>query len=244
MDVLNIALVRLGHQKEPVNQVYLENWSSKLFKVTSRAAIDFTPDAHGGGWEYPDTQLRELVRPVPLADITVALVSAPLERNFYSRRLGNGVVVFSIHEMAPILSAANYRLEQFLIRNLYQLAVYFRALGSVPASDQLTWSHHDIRGCLFDMNAHKSDILYSMHLPKLCDACRTRFRECQVDSSFLPTLDRELRRLRRGLFYRALDWIKIHPLWSLAITASFGIVLNIAASIIFEKASRAWPWLR
>jgi hypothetical protein len=244
MDKLNIALIRLGHQKESLDRQYVESWPSKLFRVAFRATIDFPPDAQGDGWEYPDSQLRDLVRPIDSADITVIVVGAPLERNFYSRRLGNNVVAITLHEMAPIVSAANYRLEHFLIRSLYQLTVYFRALGSIPASDDMSWSHLDIRGCLFDMNVYKTDILYSMHIPKLCDACRTRTRERQVDADFLPALDRELSKLRRGLFYRAADWVKLHPLLSLGITAAFGITLNIMASVIFEKISRAWPWLR
>ena len=174
----------------------------------------------------------------------VALVSAPLDRNFYSRRLGKNVVVLSIHEMAHILNAGNFRIEHFLLRNIYQIAIYFHALsGLIPDSNSLSWSHHDIRGCLFDMNSQKSDILYSMHQPKLCDACRTRVGQHQVDPALLSTLEGELRKLRRKLFYRVVDWVKTHPISSLLITAAFGISLNVIASIIFEKAKRIWPWL-
>lgn len=244
MRVLNVALVSLGHQKQPVDVALLEKWPSGILKINHRAAIAYTPNGKGGSWEYPDDQLRALVQPLDGADITVVLVSAPIERNFYSRRLGNNVVVFSIHEIAHILNAANFRIEHFLLRNIYQIAIYFHALnGSVPDSNSLSWSHHDIRGCLFDMNSQKSDILYSMHQPKLCDACRTRIGQHQVDPAFLTTLDGELRKLRRRLFYRIVDWVKSHPIYSLLITAAFGISLNVVASIIFEKAKRLWPWL-
>lgn len=244
MRQLDVALVSLGHQKQPIDGAFLGSWSSKIIKLRYGAAIEFTPNAQGRRWEYPDTQLRELVRPVEGADLTVAIVSAPIERNFYSRRLGNNLVVFSIHEMTHILNAGHFRIEHFLLRNIYQIAIYFHALGgTVPDSDELSWSHHDIRGCLFDMNSQKTDILYSMHQPTLCDACRTRLRQKQVDSALIPALDNELRRIRRQLFYQAVDWVKSHPIYSLLITAVFAISLNVIASIIFEKAKRLWPWL-
>ena len=244
MRKLNVALVSLGHQKQPVDMTFLANWRSESFKIASTELIAYTPNATGDNWEYPDSQLQKLVKPVRGADITFAVVSAPIERNYYSRRLRNNVVVFSIHEMAHILNEANFRIEHFLLRNIYQIAIYYQTQNdSVPESDLLSWSHHDIRGCLFDMNSQKSDILYSMHQPKLCEACRTRIGQHQIDPAFLGALDRELRRLQRKLFYRIVDWVKAHPINSLLITAGFGISLNVVASIIFEKGKRVWPWL-
>ena len=244
MRKLNIALITLGHQKEPIDINYLCGWQSNIFTITHRGAKPYTPDATGSNWEYPDSQMRKLVAPVKDADITVALVSAPIERNYNSRRLGNNIVVYSIHEMAHILSTANFRIEQFLLRNIYQITVYFHVLdGKVGKSDEVSWSHHDIRGCLFDMNSQKSDILYSMHQPILCEACRTRVGGTQIDPNFLLTLNSELKRIRRKLYFRIVDWVKVHPLYSLLITAIFGVSLNLIASIIFEKLKRVWPLL-
>lgn len=244
MRKLNVALVTLGHQKEPIDINYICRWRSNVITIKHEGDIPYTPNAKGANWEYLDAQLRRLISPVKGADITIAIVSAPIERNFYSRRLGDNVVVYSIHEMAHILRNANFQLEQFILRNIYQIAVYFHVLnGKVPSSEEVSWSHHDIRGCLFDMNSQKSDILYSMHQPSLCVACRTRVGQKQVDPSLLPTLDTELQRLRRKLFFQIADWIKLHPIYSLALTATFGIALNIVASIIFEKSKRVWPWL-
>jgi hypothetical protein len=241
---VNCAKVGLGHQKEFIDIRYLCKWHSRIISITHSAAISFTPNAKGNSWEYPDAQLRKLVNPIEGADLTVAIVSAPIERNYYSRRLGNNVVVYSIHEMAHILRSANFQIEHFILRNIYQIAIYYHVLnGVIPESDSVSWSHHDIRGCLFDMNAQKSDILYSMHQPKLCDACRTRIGQQQVDPNLLSTLDTELPRLRRKLFFQIVDWVKMHPIYSLLLTAAFGITLNILASIIFEKAKRIWPWL-
>lgn len=244
MRTLNVALVSLGQQKQPIDMALLCQWRSRVVSIHHAAAIAYTPNAIGNAWQYPDDQLRNLVKPVEGADITVAIVSAPIERNFYSRRLGNNVVVFSIHEMAHILNAANFQLEHFILRNIYQIAIYFHALnGSVPDSNSMSWSHHDIRRCLFDMNSQKTDVLYSMHQPKLCDACRARIGQHQVDPDLLHALDAELPRLRRKLFFQIVDWVKLHPIYSLLLTAAFSIALNIIASIIFEKAKRAWLWL-
>lgn len=224
MRALNVALITLGHQKQPVDIGYLKGWRSRIFLIGRITAIAHSPDATGDTWEYPDDQLSELIKAVPAADMTVAIVSAPVAQNFYSRRLKDNVVVLSLHEIAHILNSANFRLEHFVLRNIYQFSVYYHALGgTIPTVDSVSWSHDDIRGCLFDMNSQKSDILYSMDQPKLCEVCRTRLGSYAVDPEFLPALTSELQRLRKRLYFRMADWVKSHPIYALVITAAFGI---------------------
>ena len=74
-------------------------------------------------------------------------------------------------------------------------------------------------------------------------SCRTRVGGTQIDPNFLLTLNSELKRIRRKLYFRIVDWVKVHPLYSLLITAIFGVSLNLIASIIFEKLKRVWPLL-
>jgi ElaB/YqjD/DUF883 family membrane-anchored ribosome-binding protein len=80
-----------------------------------------------------------------------------------------------------------------------------------------------------------------MHRPILCLACRTHVQRRQIDPQFLPTLDNELDRLRKALYHRMTNLVKAQPIAALAITAAFGLVLNILASITFEKLKIVWP---
>ena len=93
------------------------------------------------------------------------------------------------------------------------------------------------------MNANKSDIVFSMHKPKLCDGCRARVQDKQVNSGFLPALNNELSRIKKALYFRMVEWVKAHPLHALTITAFSAVILNLIATIIYEKAKCLLPWL-
>jgi hypothetical protein len=59
----------------------------------------------------------------------------------------------------------------------------------------------------------------------------------------LPAIDRELRKIEKERFYRISDWVRGHPILALIVAGVSSVALNVAASIIFEKAKRILPWL-
>jgi hypothetical protein len=89
------------------------------------------------------------------------------------------------------------------------------------------------------MNANKQDIVLSMHRPTLCVACRSRLLSAQLTPSIMPALDRELSRLKKDLFYRIADWVQHHPVWSLAIAATSGLLLNLVANFLYDVVKEA-----
>lgn len=222
---------------------YLEGWPSQIIKLSHGSSVGHLPDAEGENWEYTCDQLRSLVHADSNANFTVALISAPLEDNYYMRRLGDKVAVLSLFEMAEIVRFSDFKVEDYILRNIYELAVLYAANDALIPSDAHSWAHDDVRGCLFDMNANKSDIVFSLHQPKLCDACKARTLSKQVDPGFLPALTNELQKIKKALYFRMAEWVKAHPILALIVTAIFAILLNLGASIIFEKAKRLFPWL-
>jgi hypothetical protein len=42
-----------------------------------------------------------------------------------------------------------------------------------------------LRGCLFDFNGIKSDLIYSSHSPTICDECKERLRTEKVSETFI-----------------------------------------------------------
>jgi len=243
MHPLKVTIVSLGSLKYPVSMSYLEGWKSRIINLSHGASVGHLPDAEGENWEYTCDQLRSLVHADSNANFTVALISAPLEDNYYMRRLGDKVAVLSLFEMAEIVRFSDFTIENYILRNIYELAVLYAANGALIPSDAHSWAHDDVRGCLFDMNANKSDIVFSLHQPKLCDACKARALSKQVDSGFLPALTKELQKIKKALYFRMAEWVKAHPILALIVTALFAILLNLVASIIFEKAKRLFPWL-
>lgn len=242
MHPLKVTIVLLGSLKYPVSMSYLEGWRSQIIKISHGASVGHLPDAEGDNWEYTSNQLGSLVHADNNASFTVALISAPLEGNYYMRRLGDKVAVISFFEMAEIVRFSDFTIENYIIRNIYELAVLYVANGALIPSDAYSWAHDDVRGCLFDMNANKSDIVFSLHKPKLCDACKARVLLKQVDSGFFPALSKELQKIRKALYFIMSEWVKDHPILALIVAALSATSLNLIASIIFEKAKCQFPW--
>lgn len=235
MRPIKVALVSIGGLKHRVDIPYLENWRSEILKIDHKSSIPLLPDASGPDWPYMKSQLCALMRPDSQSDFTVGLINAPLEDNYYMRRLDDKLAILSLFEMAEIARLFNFTLENFILRNLYELAVLHAASGGVFASDAESWAHHDIRGCLFDLNANKSDIVFSMHKPTLCHTCHERVLKNQIDPKFISTLNKELSRIRKTLYVRIAEWVEAHPLRALAMTGAFAILLNLIANFLFEK---------
>lgn len=243
MTPIKISLVLLGNLKYPINIAQLQSWDSQILQIHQRTAVGHLPDAVGDNWEYTDAQLLEVIGAEQDVDITLGLISLPLESNYYMRRLSDRVAVVSLHEMAEIMRYSGFSLENYILRNAYELVVLFIGNGKLIPAGYTTWVHDEVRGCIFDMNSNKFDIIFSMDQPTLCQACRTRLLSKQTPADLIPRLDRELRRIRKPLYLRIIEWVKIHPIIALLLTATFSVALNLAASIIYEKAKHLWPWL-
>jgi hypothetical protein len=243
MHPLKVTIVSLGSLKYPVNMSYLEGWKSQIIKLSHGASVGHLHNAEGDNWEYTSDQLYHLLHADNNASFTVALISAPLEENYYMRRLGDKVAVISLFEMAEIVRYTDFTIENYILRNIYEIAVLYAANGALIPSDAYSWAHDDVRGCLFDMNANKSDIVFSLHQPKLCDACKAKVLLRQVDSDFLPALSKELQKIKKALYFRMSEWVKAHPIMALTVAALSAIFLNLIASVIFEKAKYFLPWL-
>jgi hypothetical protein len=241
---LSVHVVSLGDQRQPISFPYLKNWKSDIFEVVECSTLDNVPDADGGAWEYPDTQLESLVCPSSKFDLTLIIVAAPVQSNFYSRRLSRNRAVISLHEMSAILTASNIRIEDFLIQRLYALSIYFQiSNGALPTSSGASLSHHAIRTCLFDMNANKSDIIYSMHRPTLCPACQAAISQKPLPTGFIERICKELKKIRRPRYYLIADWVKCHPFLAIVVTAFASLFLNVLSNAIFEKLKRCWSFI-
>jgi hypothetical protein len=234
-----ISLVTVGNLKYSLNFGYLQKWPSALFLIEHGASIGQIPNAQGtenDEWEYPKAQLRKMIRREPSGDITFALINAPLEGNYYMRRLGDNIVVLSLYEMAEIIRDANFTIEDYIIRNIYEIIALFLGNQHTVPDSSSTWSHDEIRGCLFDMNANKSDIIFSMDHPTLCSPCKNRLLSAQIDPHVIPSLTHELKKLEKGTYFRIIEKVKAHPRFYLFITAIVAIFLNLCASLIYDVA--------
>lgn len=121
--MLKISLVTLGHLKYSLKVKELTEWKSNLLKINQNAQLNHLQDPEGNDQEYLDTQLFELIQADQEADFTVALIGAPLENNYYMRRISEKICVISLFQMAEIVRDANFTIEQYVLRNIYVLVV-------------------------------------------------------------------------------------------------------------------------
>jgi len=230
-----VNLVSLGNLGYPVDFRFLQNWDSEIFTIRLGPSIAHLPNAEGKeDWSYPDNQLRTIVLPSRDADFTIALINQPLENNYYLRRVDDKVGVLSLFQMAEIIHGANFSLEAFILRNIYEAVVLYKCNDGLLPSSGYSWAHDDIRTCLFDNNSSKPNIVFSMNPPSLCKACEARVLSHALEPEFLSALKKDLLQLRKPLYFRLSDWIKAHPLYAFILGAILAVVLNVVASGIYD----------
>jgi len=235
MSKTSISVITIGHMPIEFDQRKIENWHSDVFAIAGD--IENYPlrrDSDGAGWEFTNDSLEEVVLKNFDGDFLIAIVNVPLELNWYSRRLSGNRVVFSFHEIKEILSNCNIPLENVVLRILYEYTlVYKRYGGKIPSNEEETnFTHDETRRCLFDMNGIKTDIVYSLHEPIVCSDCVERLRQAQVSNDTISKVQKEIRKIKKPLFYRIMSFIKIHPIWSVIISAITAIVLGVIGSLI------------
>jgi hypothetical protein len=242
MRKIRISLASVGHLPPDFNKSKIKSWESEVFQIEGEIEnYSLVNDSDGEDWSFSDANLAQQMPKSIESDFFIALVNVPLELNWYSRRLGGNKVIFTFHEIREILRFSNIPLENVVLRLLYSYSLQFkRSDGVLPTSNEYTnYTHDETRGCLFDMNGLKEDVIYSCHQPILCSDCVGRLRRETVSDELIEKVRREIKKIRKPLFFRALDFIKVHPLWSLFISAMSAIVLGGVGSYLATKVYEA-----
>lgn len=232
-----VVLATVGHMPADFNRRKVEQWKSSVFEIANDIeSYSLTCDSDGPAWEFSDKTLEDVLPSNFNGDFLIAIVNVPIELNWYSRRLSNNRVVFSFHEMKEILRISNIPLENIIYRALYAYTLLYRRSGNrIPNTSETTnFTHDETRGCLFDMNGIKTDAIYSCHKPIICSDCVERLRRDKVSDETISRSQHEIRRIRKTLFYRIMDFVKAHPIWSLSISATTAIFLNLISSYIHD----------
>ena len=234
MPTPQIRLAVVGQLPPDFDPKDLLRWQSSVFQIIpSIESFQLNDDAQGEDWEYTDQQFEEYL-PKHDSSFLVLLVNVKLENNWYVRRLSRNRVVFSFHELDQILRFHSIPLKNVALRVLYAASLVYRRYENriPPAAERTNYAHDETRGCLFDMNASKLDIIYSCHAPRLCEYCVSQLKIARVSNEVIDSVQEEIRRIQKPLFNRMLDFVKSHPLWSILISLSTALVLGIAASIV------------
>ncbi len=239
MSKVKIKLVSIGHLPLGFQSKKVESWKSSTFKIVGE--IDnfaLRCDSDGDEWEFSDILIKEQLPVISEVDFMIAIVNVPIEENWYSRRLGDNQVVFTFHQISEILEHYNIPLENVIYRLLYAYTLLYRRAGNkIPDFGEASnFTHDETRGCLFDMNGIKTDLIVSCHNPKICDECQEQLKKEKVSYSEIESTQNEIKRIKKDLYYRILSHVKKHPIWALVISSLFAIMLGVIGSVLGSYA--------
>ncbi|QXI10156.1 hypothetical protein [Pseudomonas zeae] len=234
MDKVRVKLVTIGHLPLHLKLSEVSAWRSEVFELVG--GIDnfaLRCDSDRGDWIFSDRLLKTQLPEHNDADFLIALVNVPIEDNWYSRRLGDNKIVFTFSQIREFLAWENIPLENAIFRVLYSYTLLYRRSGNkIPGFGAApSFTHDETRGCLFDMNGIKSDLVESCNKPVVCGECVERLMNERISTQMIKIIQKEIRKIRKRLYYRAFDFVKAKPLTSLVISSIFAILLGVAGSL-------------
>ena len=245
MGKTKITIATIGHMPAEFEKEKIKNWASDVFSISGEIEnYSLTKDSDGADWEFSDISLADLLPEQFDGDFLIAIVNVPLELNWYTRRLSKNRVVFTFHEIKDILTHFNIPIINIIYRVLYAYTLLYKRSGNeIPLNEDATnFTHDETRGCLFDMNGVKTDVVYSCHEPMICSDCIERLRKEKVSNETIARVQKEIKNIKKPLFYRMSEFVKKHPVWALAISAISAIILgavgSFIAALVFEAMKK------
>ena len=238
MNKIRFAIVKIGNIQHLSNLRKIKSWRSKLFEVNSLYSLENLPQCNfEDGYldmKYCKEEMVDMISCPDDCDLAVGIMPYRFVDNFYMHRVTNKTAVISLYGIKDILDENNISVDHFILKQLYELCVIKHILPDISDDSIYDIIHFDTRGCLFDMNGDRKDILYNTESPVLCSACRAKLKSRQLQLDVIKTLDRELKKLRKPVAMRVELWIKRYPFVSLLLSALVTILLSVAANFISE----------
>lgn len=235
MPKTRIRMATIGHMPINLEIGSVVKWKSSLFEIVENIEnYSLSINSDRGDWKYTDIAISNRLPASGGCDFMIAIVNVPLEGNWYTRRLDKNRVVFSYHEINEILASSNIPLENAIYRLLYAYSLVYRSHGNrIPSADEQTnFTHDETKGCLFDMNAIKSNIAHSCHRPIICSECVAKLSQNKVSNDAIHCAQEEIQKIQKTLFYRMAGFIRQHPICSIFISSFAAIVLGAVGSIL------------
>jgi hypothetical protein len=245
MSKVKIKIVFLGHIPHALDIDKIVKWKSDLFEIMKPInTVAIVGNSDGAYWEFLDENIEEQLPARDGADILLAVTNVPLQSNYFARRFSDNRVCMTYNTMTEILKFDNIPLENLLLRVLYSIAFVYRRYGNrMPLMTEHTnFTHDETRGCIFDMNGVKTDVVYSLNGPQLCHSCveiLTTTPKHKIEKEIIDKVQGELKKIKKGLYYQLTDFIKRRPILAIIISSLVAIFLGIIgstiATIIWEK---------
>ena len=244
----NIELIILGSNLHFLDINSIKKHKSNIFKICDLKIVNNLPNpVHESGYldqEYLDNQLREIVGP-DNDNIRICIINCSLENNFYVRRIFDKTAVLSLWIPKRILDDYNISIENFIIKNIYEMVTMFiESKGKLTSIDAYSIPHIDTRGCLFDMNGDITNVIHNTEKPSICSSCKARLNTKSLPTNFIINLEKELNKINKKFFLNVELKIKKYPMLSLMLTIFLGIIINILSNILIENCNEIFLFIK
>lgn len=233
-----MKLVLAGHLRNSLNLQRLRKFKSRLFTISEIEVINVLSepqhDTEFLSISYSHSDIDLMLRSVNGADLILGVMNYRFIDNFYMYRTASNKACISISDIDRLLLAYDISIENFILKNIIELVVFKNTLGSINTKDVYQYVHRETRGCLFDMNGDKQDVLYNTEQPILCNHCKAQINSKNVPSDFLEHLKKDLSKITKSRILKIEELIRKHPLLSVLIALLGGLLINIATQLAFN----------
>lgn len=229
MKKIKIKLVRLGKQKHEDVFKKLKKYKSSIFEVEiyrkDLPKCDYN-------WGYSFKILKELLNAENNSDydMCIGFIDTIIENNYFGKRLDEyNTYIISFYEVDEILKKENINIFNYILVTMYRYITRYKLRIS---GEQLV--HDETRGCIFDMCGDKINVIYSCKEPIICNECRSKIDKYGCDEEYMKNLEKELKKIKKTVYYRISDFIKKKPILSLIIGILSSIGLNIFSCLLYD----------
>lgn len=237
MENIKVKIVLIGHLRHSLNLNKLKRFKSKLFSITEVERINTLPKPQkDDGFldvVYSRDEITSIMNPVNTSDVVVGIINYRFDDNFYLHRVGKNKACISIAEIDSFLLGHNISIENFILKNILEMVVFKHALGEVDGDEVYQLVHQDTRGCLFDLNGDRFDVVYNTEKPIICESCKAYLNSKSLPPNFIKNVSRELKRIRKPLICSVEMFIKKYPLFSVSVTLVSSILINLLSNVIW-----------
>lgn len=237
--MINIKLIIIGHSDRAVDFNSIRKYKSKFFKFSDIERISNLPNPEkDDGYldvVYSKDEITKLLNNIHFDGLCLAVMNYEFDDNFYMHRIASNKVCISISGIEELLSEKDISIENFIIKNTYETFIFYKILQNLTDNNEVyTFIHNDTRGCLFDMNGDKRDIIYNTESPMICYECKGKISQKSIPDNFISDIQKELTKINKPLLKKIEIFIKKYPLLSVLVTFIFSTFINLISNWIWD----------
>lgn len=161
-------------------------------------------------------------------DVCIAFINERIEGNDFIKELRcPDHYAVSLCEAEEIIKKYDNKIFNFILAATYRIITNF-VLGEDLCS------HTEKRGCIFDICETGRDIVHICYKPKLCETCMENIKRRGIETDYIKTFLKEIKKIRRPFYCVVGNFIKKHPLLSAVLGFLGAVAIDIASNGITE----------